>query len=251
MIGSVASGERSPCSVGCGEILASSRDGSVRGLIVDLANVIYDATTWRRVLWRLVSHLGFRCDYAEFSREWCCGYLVDVRRGRRDHDEALEAFLLSRGLTWGEIDEIRAARRGCDALDDRCRPLPGAAAALSGLSAMGVPVVAWADVPYSAARLRRMLDADGLGRHFRCVLSSFDLEETQPAAACYRAGLDALGLPADQVMFLGHDADHLAAAKAEGLLTAALDFHSAAGADLCLARFADLVPIVAGARGGL
>lgn len=215
----------------------------IRGLIVDLAKVVYDATAWRRKLWRLISRLGVGGTYAEFSQTWCRQYLADVRRGWRDHDEALEAFLLAQGLTWAEIDEVEAARRGFDALDDRCRPLPGASATLAKLSALRLPIVAWADIPYPAARLERLLADDGLTPHFRHLLCSFELGNTQPAADCYRAGLEALQLPPDCVLYLGQDPESLTAAKALGLLTAALDVGQPVAADFYLTRFDDLLSL--------
>ena len=214
-----------------------------RGVVVELANVAYDATGWARHLWRLVSHMGLRCDYAEFQRTWSREFLVDVHRGRREHDEALEAFLQARGLPWGEIDEVVAASRGFDVWASDGRPLPGVVKTLASLAARDVAVVIWADSQFPGSRLARQLEADGFAPSIRC-LSSFDIEAVQPAESCFRACLEALNLSARQVMYVGHDTRNLAAARLHGLATAAVHFEPRTHADFILGRFEDLLTVV-------
>src|SRR5262245_35636817 len=57
--------------------------GVIRGLLLEMDNVLYDATLWRRWLWHLVGRMGVHEEYDVFSWTWESRYLVDVHRGRR------------------------------------------------------------------------------------------------------------------------------------------------------------------------
>ena len=215
----------------------------VGGILFDVPDVLYDATLWRRWLFQLVGHLGIRLSYGEFHRAWDA-HLVDVHRGRREYAEALESFLLACGLSWAQVDEIEAASRiARQNLELAVRPLPGVARAIDELAKLGPPLAAWADAPHTAAML-----AERLGRlvphtRFDAVLTSFDLECTQPAAECYQAALRALGLSAAQTVYVGHDTGHLAGARAAGMRTVAFNHEPDAEADHYLTRFDDLLAL--------
>ena len=218
---------------------------AIGGLLVDVPDVLYDDTLWRRWLLRLVQNLGVAADYANFFRAWDDAYLRDVHRGRREATEAFQAFLLARGLSWAQIDEVEAASRIQHRTIERAiRPWPGVVRTIGQLSARGLPMVAWADAPCPAARLIERLERLELAQAFRGVLSSFDLDCIQPQPQCYEAALDCLGLAAERVVYVGHDAQHLAGAKAVGLWTIAFNHEPAATADMHLARFDDLLTVV-------
>jgi HAD superfamily hydrolase (TIGR01509 family) len=223
---------------------------AVDALLFDTAGVLYDATYWPRRLVRLINGLGLNVHYDEFVFRWEREFLHEVHRGRREYDEAFQSFLLSLGLSWAQIDEVDAVGRS-ELQDFRraLRPLPGVVPTISRLRHSGVSMVAWADSPDPVAATVERMDLLGLAGMFRQVLSSFDLEAAQPDAACYRAGLEALGQPADRAAYVGHDAVHLAAAKEAGFHTIAYNYQSGTSADYYLTQFNDLLSLLAG-RGG-
>jgi FMN phosphatase YigB (HAD superfamily) len=266
----------------------AARPAAVEGLIFDTADVLYDATLWRRWLVRLVNHLGitrsgcktvgdcpnfsvghhlqdgrekngtvplFRngletSDWAAFLDPWDRQYLPDVCRGRREHGEALSSFLLAAGLSWAQVDEVEAASRvERQNLELNVRPFSGVVKTIGQLARRGLPMVAWADSPYPAAKLAERMDRLGLAGSFRAVLSSFDLEAVQPAARCYQSALEVLGTAPHATMYVGHDAAHLLGAKAIGLRTAAFNYQSQAAADHHLTQFEDLLTVVDRADG--
>jgi putative hydrolase of the HAD superfamily len=218
---------------------------AVDGCIFDTADVLYDATPWRRWLARLMSHLGVTVDTSALLATWDREYLPDVCRGRREHSEALSSFLLAAGLSWAQVDEVEAASRvERRKAELNVRPFSGVVKTIQQLSQWKVPMVAWADSPYSAARVSERLDRLGLGGPFRAVLCSFDLEAAQPAARCYQAALEALGTTPGATIYVSHDAAHLSGAKALGLRTAAFNYQPGAAADHYLARFEDVLTLV-------
>lgn len=213
----------------------------LRGIVFDAPDVLYDATAWRRWLWRLIGHFGRSIDYAEFARSWDVGYLVDVHCGRREITEAFESFLLSLGLTWGQIDEIEAAGRVQLESEVHARPWPGVVRTIGKLSGDGVPLVAWADLPQSGPQVGEFFAHLGLGESFCAVLTSFDCESTQPDIRCYECITAALELPPAGILYVGHDAQHLAAARAFGLKTAAVNYMPGASADWMLSCCEDIL----------
>ena len=216
----------------------------LRGIVFDVPDVLYDATLPRRWLFQLVTHLGIRVGYQDFCRDWDA-YLVDVHCGRRELAEALESFLLAWGLSWAQVDEIEAASRLQQPnLELGVRPLPGVVRTLDELSKLGLPLVAWADAPHTSAKLAERLEHLLPRARFAAALTSFELECGQPAAECYQAAIDVLGLPASRVLYVGHDASHLAGAQAAGLRTVAFNFEPQARADHYLTRFEELLDVV-------
>jgi FMN phosphatase YigB (HAD superfamily) len=216
----------------------------VGGILFDVADVFYDASLWRRWLWRLVVRLNIPAGFPEFFRPWDERYLPDVCCGRREYTEALQAFLLAAGLTWAQVDEIEAAcriqRRN---LESNVRLLPGVVKTIAQIAPLGLRLAAWSDVPFSGAKLGERLERLGLGQRFAAVISSFDLEAAQPSSVCYSAAATALNLTPVQLAYVGHDAEHLAGAKSAGLTTIAFNYQRHAHADFYLAQFEDLLPL--------
>src|SRR5690348_9183710 len=98
----------------------------VRGLLFDMGDVLHDATLWRRWLFQLLGRIGLNARYRTLFRVWDEEFLGDVYRGRREYGEAFHAFLLSLGLSRGQIDEVQAASQARKReLELNVRPLPG------------------------------------------------------------------------------------------------------------------------------
>ncbi len=210
-----------------------------------MTNVLYDATLWRRDVVRLLARLGIPACYPTFFDRWDREYLADVHCGFRQFEEAFQAFLLSAGLSWGQIDEIEAASRvRRKELERGGRPLPGVTATICKLTQQGLPLAVLTDSPYPAGRLEAELSKLALGGCFQAVLSSFDLEATKPAAACYQAAIAALDLPAEELAFVGCDRESLVGAQACGLRTIAVNCQDDVAADARLSRFSELLDVV-------
>jgi FMN phosphatase YigB (HAD superfamily) len=216
----------------------------IRGLLLDVCNVLYDDTDWRRWLLRLLMRLGLRTEYGPFFRVFDRDYLDAVYRGQCPFSDALDAFLISAGLSAGQAEEVHRAldyqRRHSDATH---RPLIGVRETLAQLHATGVKLGVLCNCEHSGETLRQQL-AELLGESpWTAVISSRDLGRTMPDAACYRAALDAMRLPAAATAFVGHDARELHGAAAQGLATIAFNSDRDARADVYLQRFEDLIEL--------
>jgi FMN phosphatase YigB (HAD superfamily) len=218
---------------------------TIRGIIFEVANVFYDATLWRRELVRLLVRLNIAASFPEFFKQWDEHYLPQVDRGFRQHEEAFHDFLLSSGLSWGQIDEVEAATRALrQHLEANVRVLPGVVATISALGAHEIPMVVLTNTPHPAAYVQEQLNRLGLGGLFRRVLTSFDLENAKPSPLCFQAALDALEMSADQVAMIAADRHSLEGAKACGLLSVAFNWQGDMTADLSLNRFGALAELV-------
>jgi len=211
---------------------------------LDSGNILYDDTAWRRWLLRLLARLGLRVEYGPFFRVFDRDYLDAVYRGLRPFSAALDACLISAGLSAGEAEEVRRAvdsyRLHCD---DNRRPLIGVRETIAQLHSSGVKLVVLCNSEYSGETIRQRL-AGLLGESpWAAVISSRDLGCTMPAPACYRAALDAVRLPIAEVAFVGHDARELRGAAAQGLSTFAFNRDRDAKADLYLQRFEELLEL--------
>jgi HAD superfamily hydrolase (TIGR01509 family) len=210
-----------------------------------MANVLYDATLWRRWLLQVLRRVGLHTNYRAFYHIWDHDYLVDVYKGRRDFCEAFRSFLFAAGLSRAQIEEVQAAcetrRRYWEA---EARPLPGVKTTLWQLHASGLRLAVLSDSEHTADVLRDRLAHLGLGGLFSAVLSSIDLGTTKPDSRAYAAALREMDLTAGQTAFVGHGTEELAGAARVGMMTVAFNFDPEAKADACLSRFDELLDVV-------
>jgi FMN phosphatase YigB (HAD superfamily) len=217
----------------------------IRGLLLDACNILYDDTAWRRWLLRLLARLGLRTEYGPFFRIFDRDFLDAVYRGQRPFSDALDAFLISAGLSAGQAEEVHRAvtsyRRQCDVAH---RPLAGVRKTVAQLHASDVKLGVLCNCELSGEAIRQHLTELLGDSPWAAVVSSRDLGCAMPAAACYRAALQALQLPAAEAAFVGHDALELHGAAAQGLATIAFNGDRDARADVYLQRFEDLIELI-------
>jgi FMN phosphatase YigB (HAD superfamily) len=220
------------------------------GMIFEPANVLYDATLWWRWFRGLLGQ--FLPEDRSVQAAWLENYLPQVRRGRREFGEALEAFLQSTGLQRAEIDELLAAglARRRD-LEFEVLPVPGVKWALSRLRDAGLRLAILSDSAVPGADLVSRIERLGLGGLFQAVLSSVELGEVKPALVCYRAALETLGLPAEQVWFVGNSASDLLGAARAGLRTIGFQAAPELVVDARLSHFDELVDVAVSAVGSV
>jgi HAD superfamily hydrolase (TIGR01509 family) len=223
---------------------------SVKGLLFDADDVLYDTTTWRRWLLQLLKRLGVYANYRSLFYIWDHDFLPDVCRGQQEFHEAFHAFLLSIGLSPAQIDEVVGscqARRNQWAANTR--PLPEVKSTLSQLKAAGLPLGVISDCELPAAELAQRLTLFGLGGLFATVVSSLDLGRTTPDPAPYLAALADLKLRPNQAAFVGHDVQGLTGALEIGMQTIAFNFDPEAQADIFIGRFNELIELTTTAPG--
>jgi HAD superfamily hydrolase (TIGR01509 family) len=217
----------------------------VQGLLFDMGDVLCDATLWRRWLLQLLGRLGLHTHYRSFFYIWDHDYLVDVHCGQRVFGEAFSAFLLSAGLSRGQIDEVQAAcKTRRDQWEATARLLPGVKSTLYRLHGQQLTLGVLSDSEHSGEVLASRLERLGLHGLFTAVVSSVDIGRTKPDPTCYQTALEAMRMDRDRVAYVGHDAEELAGAARFGLTTIAFNYDQESQADVYLHRFEGLLDLL-------
>ena len=81
----------------------------------------------------------------------------------------------------------------------------------------------------------------GFGDVWDSFISSRESGVRKPAASIYQRGLDQIGVPANQCVFVGHRDYELEGARAMGMVTVAYNYDAEAKADFYIRDFADLL----------
>jgi len=211
------------------------------GLLLGMNDVLVDTTSWWRWLPSVLGRMGAHASYQSLCRVWQRRYAADVHCGRRDLCDAFRAFLASFGLTPAQADEVelacRTRRRQTEA---SARPLPGVRNTLVALHEGGMTLGVLTDSSCSGEAIRERLGRLGLADVLASILSSFDLGQVKPNPMGYLRSARAMGLEAEQILFVGHRATELAGAAVVGMRTAAFNYDEDARADVFLARFDEL-----------
>ncbi|MFW6124590.1 MAG: HAD family hydrolase [Pirellulales bacterium] len=218
---------------------------NVRGLLFDVGGVLYDDTVWRRWLMRLLSHLGLRAHYSSFFRALDSEYMVGVYTGRETFYQAFSRFLGSAGLSLGQIDEVLAACQGRRReLEESTRPLPGVRGTLARLRKRGMKLGVLSDSELPATEIRARLEQFAAADTFCAVVTSFDVGCVKATPICYQRTLRQMGLPAEQVAYVGHDPAALQSARRMGMATVAFNAPGGTVTDVHLDRFEQLAEIL-------
>lgn len=219
--------------------------GLLRGVVFDMGDVLYDATSWRRWLHRLLRRMGVHHSYEALFEIWDTQYLDDVHRAARPYGDAFRNFLRSLGLTPAQTDELVAASQArARDFERTARPFCGVPETLHRLHAAGFKLGILSDSQCCGTQLRRRLDGWGIGTYFAAVISSANLGCVKPDPRTYRAALSALELSPVSAAFVGHDAVELAGAQSVGMATIAFNYQPDATADAYIERFEQLDEVV-------
>lgn len=142
----------------------------------------------------------------------------------------LRTIAVIRDLLRWPVDEEEAVRLGEEKESryrDRIRaggiaPIPGVRETLEKAAAMGIPCALGSSAPPENARL--CLDALGLARFFRAVVTGGDVARGKPHPDIFLAAAEKLGVPSEECLVIedapaGVEAAHRAGMRAIALLT--------------------------------
>jgi phosphoglycolate phosphatase-like HAD superfamily hydrolase len=217
---------------------------AIRGLLFEASDILYDDTSWRRWLLRLLMRLGLRAEFAPFFRVFDRDYLHDVNCGRRDFDDAVNAFLMAVGLSQGQAEEAcRALQSYRLRAEADYRPLTGVRETLAQLCDASVTLGVLSNSERTGDALRQRLAALLGDLPWSAIISSRDLGVSMPAPTCYQSALAATKLTSAETAFIGRDASELQGAMRQGLTTVAFNADADAHADVYLQRFENLLEL--------
>jgi FMN phosphatase YigB (HAD superfamily) len=217
----------------------------MRAIVCDPEGVLYDATLWRRWVWRQLNQMGCVWQYAALWHGWDSWFAGEVDAGRIPWPAALREFLRLAGLSKGAIEEVVAAGEPLRmSLAREIRPLPGVAMALARAQRAGLTLAVLCDTDLPGTVYQGQLERMGLAQHFEAVVTSSDIGAAKPQAAAYEAVLAELGVAPADAAFVSREAADLRGAAACGLLTIGV-LATPGAADRHIARLDDLLSVLA------
>jgi FMN phosphatase YigB (HAD superfamily) len=193
--------------------------GAFRGLILDADLVLSSVAAWCRGLALLIWHVGHQFDPSSSDRLWRNRHLTAAYCGRREMGDVLDDYLSSLGLARGQRDEVLAAGlsqwREAEA---QLHFLPGAREALRRIARTGCRLALVADATTTGVELKARLADFGLGDALVTIVTSVDVDQVLPDAACYQIASARLGLHSSETLFATDETAILAGASAAGLV---------------------------------
>ncbi len=208
-------------------------------IIFDMGDIFFDATPWRRALTAHLQSVGAEIDYDELCRRWEAA-LVDVYVGRAEYWPTLGSFLDELGLTPAQVDQALAFARDKAGQVEQRTLFDGVGETLAALKQRGIKLAVLSDTESRESKVRSRLADLGIEQYFDAVITSIDVGHVKPEPEAYQAALDALGVNAEQAVFVGHDEDELCGAIHCGLLAVAFNGTEGISCDLAVGQFSDL-----------
>lgn len=224
--------------------MSSSDSPRFEGLILDVGDILYDASAWRRWLTDALRADGVAVSFEELVERWEA-LLVDVYRRRAAYWDRFDQLLEDLDVPEARRPALRqAAERMAAAVQVDRVPMDGASAALAALRDAGVRLAALSDTESGEGKVRQTLRQLDLERFFDAVVTSADIGHVKPEPAAYRAAAAAIEVSVPSCAFVGHDVDELEGAQQSGMYAIAYNYTPGAPADVYVDHFSELEQVV-------
>jgi phosphoglycolate phosphatase-like HAD superfamily hydrolase len=192
-----------------------------------------------------VNHVGLHTHYTPFFRVWEREFLDRVKRGELEYWQAFRMFLLSAGMSSGQVDQLEAAgharRRE---LEEEVLPLPGVRQALARLQNLGIQLTLLSTSLLTRIEVYQRLARLGVNNAFQHVLSAPEIWRDSPETNAVSVAISESNIPPHQLAFVGRDSSALHHARAAGLRTVAVNYDDDAEANVFIEQFDQLLAVL-------
>lgn len=222
----------------------TSNKPSIKALIFDVGDILYDASLWRRWLAVELSAHGETVTYDRLVETWE-RFLVPVYKAQQDYWEAFEAMLSEFGLDEKDHPALiaKAKEKGQAVQVDRC-PMPEVPETLAKLQSAGIKLIALSDNESGEEGVRKTLKQLGIEKYFDAVVSSFSIGHVKPEPEAFDYAIEQSGVPKENCGFVAHDIDELEGAQHHDLFAIGYNYHPDAPADLFVENFSQLLNLI-------
>ena len=222
----------------------SSNKSTMKALIFDVGDILYDASLWRRWLAVELSQYGETVTYDRLVETWE-RFLVPVYKAKQDYWSAFEAMLSEFGLDESQSPALiaKAKEKGQAVQVDRC-PMPEVPETLAALQSAGIKLIALSDNESGETGVRKTLNQLGIEQYFDAVVSSFSIGHVKPEPEAFDYAIAQSGYTKAECGFVAHDIDELEGAQAHNLLAIGYNYHPDAPADKFIENFGQLMEVV-------
>jgi len=216
-------------------------------VIFDEGDTLYDASFWRKELYKKLSQMGYKKSFYGMVSAWE-QKLVMPYEGKKSYRKAFEEFITSLGFNRAQLKEITEFSESLKNLVPKKRKLfPGEKTTLASLKDKGIMLAVLSDSELGEKKHRETLEALGIGSLLGVIVCSCETGYVKPQKQAYLKALERLGLPAAKALFVSHDQEELLGAKEAGLTTVSFNdkVYSPKDneADHSIKSFPELLPI--------
>ena len=214
---------------------------TLKALIFDVGDILFDATAWRRWLAEELSRRGKQVSYPILVEAWE-GLLVEVYKGQAEYWTTFAKLMRHFQVAEEQIPHLQklAKEKGKEVQQER-KPMPGVPETLQKLHEAGIVLVALSDTESGEVGVRRILKQLGVEQYFTAVAASFDIGHAKPEPEAFDYAIERTGVPKNLCGFVAHDIDELEGAQQHDLFAIGYNYHPAAPADAYIEHFSELL----------
>ncbi len=211
----------------------------IRGILFDAGDILYHRPDRGINFLKFIASLNLP-DQENFQ-ENKNALVQQSYRGIISQDEYRDAILQLYGIT--DSDQIERGKQLLDADDNGVEIFEGVRDTLLKLKSMGFLLGIITDTANSVSIKLGWFEKGGFGQVWDTFISSQELGTRKPDPNIYQAALNQMGIPSNQVVFVGHKCSELDGARAVGMKTIAFNYDHDAVADVFIDEFADLLKV--------
>jgi HAD superfamily hydrolase (TIGR01549 family)/HAD superfamily hydrolase (TIGR01509 family) len=210
---------------------------AIQAMIFDAGDVLYHRPNRYQKLAAFLG--GHGIDFSAINQDAARALEQQAFRGLIDRDHYREALLRIYGIT--QPDLIETGKHILDAEDNDIVFFDGVRDTLRALKNKGCLLGIITDTAVPISVKLHWFENGGIGDVWDSIISSKEIGVRKPDPMIYQAALQQLGIPASQVVFVGHKASELEGARNVGMGTVGFNYEQDARADYYIEKFPELL----------
>ncbi len=194
---------------------------NIKGLIFDAGDVIYDASKWRKWLYKqLKEKIKINLSYSELFFLWDNYYLREIYIKHENYTKIFINFLIDINFPKKEIEEFLIINNlQKKEIENKTRPYKWVYKYFSLLKEKKKKIGILSDSEQSSRKIAKRFEKWEILQYIDTIVSSKDTNYIKPYPQAYYYILKKLKIKVENTVFVGHDKDELIGAKLISLET--------------------------------
>jgi len=192
---------------------------SIRGILYDLGDVLFEAHLWREWNYKELTSMGlFHGNFTEFYKLYE-GFLRDVYEGEKSYDKGYTDFLIYLGMKKVQpFKKISYKKKG--EYENNRVLYEEVENTLSAISEKKIKNIIITDNEMSETNVRlKVLSRFNINKYIDNIFTSYDMKMNKSNPMTFKHVLDTMNLNMNNVLFVGHDKDEISSANSIGIKT--------------------------------
>lgn len=216
----------------------------IKAIIFDMGDIFYDATVWRRSIYKKLKAMGYMEDYDSLFDKWD-RLLIETHLGIQKYEDLFKKFILSLGFSKEQLIEIESHSNEIQKQVEENRCLfEGVKETLSELKKRGFRLAVLSNTESSESKNRERMRRLNINQYFDYVVCSVDIGYVKPQPEAFQIVLDKLRVDQDESIYVAHDFDELRGARKFGLKCIAFNYKETVSADWHIEKFCEIIHAV-------